>query len=103
MGLGSAGLLLSVDCSAPAWLTFYVSSAARLLDANRPMEQDPDPGSGVVADLLFTAGLTHLLMPPGTSWASQEAPPLALLPAVLRSSYGTPQTVILGLECLVLG
>ena len=103
LGLGSAGVVLRVDCSAPGWLSFYVSDAARLLDAGRPVTTDPLPHAGVVADLVFTAGTTRLLLPPGTSWASQDDPPLPLLRGVFRTSFGVAQQVDLELEALVLG
>ena len=101
-GLGSAGLLLEVACSVPGWLSFYVSDAARLLDAGRPMEQDPQPSSGVVADLLFTAGLTQLLLPPGISWASAELVPSPLLLALLRTTLAVPIEASLSVDALVL-
>jgi hypothetical protein len=102
MGLGSAGVLLRVDCSIPGWLSFYVSAAARLLDAGRPVTTDPLPHAGVVADLVFTAGTTRLLLPPGTSWASQDEPPLPLLRGVLRTSLAEEEQVELALEGLLL-
>jgi hypothetical protein len=103
VGFGGAGVLLRVDCDAPAWISFYLSDAARLLDAGRPLTTDPLPHAGVVCDLVFTPELTTLLMPPGASWASQDDPPLGLLRGVLRSSYGEARTVQLELEALALG
>lgn len=103
LGLGAAGVLLRVNCSAPGWLSFYVSDAARLLDAGRPVDTDPPPHAGVVADLLFSAEVSSLLPPPGTSWASQDDPPVSLLRGVLRTSLAELQTVDLEVEALVLG
>mgnify|MGYP001827910576 CR=1 FL=1 len=103
LGLGSAGVLLRVDCSAPAWISFYLSDAARSADASRPVSSDPAPHAGVVCDLVFTAEINTLLLPPGTSWASQDDPPLPLLRGVLRSSYAEIRLVDLELEALVLG
>jgi len=102
LGLGSAGLLLRVECNVPGWLSFYVSGAARLLDADRPVSTDPLPHAGVVADLVFAGEVVELLLPPGTSWASQDEPPLPLLRAALRTDLPEPTSLQLAVEALVL-
>ncbi len=100
--LGSAGLLLKVRCDHPAWLSFYVSEAALVADGGRPQGQDPAPSSGVVCDLLFTAGMLELLLPPGVSWANQDSPLAPVLHGVLRTELEAPATVSLAVDALAL-
>jgi hypothetical protein len=47
--------LYKIEVSEPAWVTLYVSSAARAADASRPITLDPTPGSGVIAEAITQA------------------------------------------------
>lgn len=47
-------VLYKIQTSAPAWIRLYASTAARTADVNRSQDQDPLPGSGVIAEAIIT-------------------------------------------------
>lgn len=74
-GLGRLGHFLAVATDAPAWLSFYSSAAAREADGNRPITQDPAPGSGVLLDLATTAAALSVTAPPGGTYFCSDSSP----------------------------
>ena len=94
-GLGRLGHFLAISTDAPAWVSFYSSTAAREADGSRPMARDPTPGSGVLLDLATTAPALTVSAPPGGTYFSMESgtttqPPLR---ALVRNT-GTAQAAI---------
>ena len=64
-GFKSYGLL-KVAIDHPAWVTLYVDGASRTSDNGRSYLTDPDPGSGVIAEVRSTtSGSSTFLMSPG--------------------------------------
>ena len=64
-GFKSYGLL-KVAINHPAWITLYVDGASRTSDNGRSYLTDPDPGSGVIAEVRSTtSGSSTFLMSPG--------------------------------------
>lgn len=55
--------LLSITSNSPAWVVLYADTASRTADANRSRNTSPAPGSGVLAEVIFTASGTQLLTP----------------------------------------
>ena len=55
--------LISVTSNSPAWVVLYADTASRTADANRSRNASPAPGSGVIAEVIFTAAGTQLLTP----------------------------------------
>ena len=55
--------LLSIQSNSPAWVVLYADSASRTADASRNRNTSPAPGSGVLAEVIFTAAGTQLLTP----------------------------------------
>ncbi|MCX5969617.1 MAG: hypothetical protein NTV57_18690 [Cyanobacteria bacterium] len=93
-GLGRLGHFLAVSTDAPSWLSFYSSAAAREADGSRPINRDPEPGSGVLLDLATTAAALTITAPPGgTYFSSEPAAATPLLRAVVRNT-GTAQAAI---------
>ena len=45
-------VLLGVETSHPSWTTFYTSVASRTADSARSMTSDPNPNSGVIAEII---------------------------------------------------
>ncbi len=84
-GLGRLGHFLAISTDAPAWVSFYSTTAAREADGSRPMVRDPASGSGVLLDLATTATALTVDAPPGGTYFSSEAttatpqPPLRAL------------------------
>ena len=101
-GLGVDGLFLAVSCSAAAWVSFYDSSAARVADAARPIEEDPPLSAGVLLDLRFSSATPLLKLAPGSSYSNGENPLQQRLWARLRTEVSGAHTATLGVLALVL-
>lgn len=70
-GTGKTGQLLSIETSHAAWVTVYVSQATRTADSGRAETTDPDPGSGVLAEVI-TAGAETVLITPCVNHFNNE-------------------------------
>ena len=91
-GLGRLGHFLAVSTDAPGWVSFYSSAAAREADGSRPITQDPEPGSGVLLDLVTTTASLTVTAPPGGTYFSTDGT-TPLLRALVRNT-GTAQAAI---------
>jgi hypothetical protein len=60
----------TIQSDKQAWLTVYISEAARTADASRIITTDPATGSGVLADVIFTGASTISLTPTVNYWAT---------------------------------
>lgn len=60
--------LLKIQTSHAAWVTLYVSDAARDADATRTENTDPLPGSGVIAEVITTGAQTQIITPGTIGW-----------------------------------
>jgi hypothetical protein len=100
--LGVDGLFLEVSCSAPAWVSFYDSAAARTADGARPIEEDPPLSAGVLLDLRFSAETPTLKLAPGSSYSNGEIPLQQRLWARVRTEVTGAHTASLGVLALVL-
>jgi len=74
-GLGRLGHFIAISTDAPAWLSFYSSTAAREADGSRPINRDPSPGSGVLLDLVTTSSGESIAAPPGGTYFCSDCPP----------------------------
>ncbi|MCT4365689.1 hypothetical protein FB106_11481 [Synechococcus sp. Ace-Pa] len=102
-GLGSDALIRRVNVNLASWITLYNSEAAFQADLLRPLNQDPEPGSGVVADLRFPSlGGGALLLAPGTSYSNAEQPLQRRLLARLRIEESGSLNPLLSIEAVVL-
>ena len=55
-------VLLGVETSQPSWTTFYTSVASRTADTARSMTSDPNPNSGVIAEIIHqSSGASGLI------------------------------------------
>jgi hypothetical protein len=64
--VGSKSYILSkVVTSVPAWVRLYTDSTARSADLDRNIDNDPIPGSGIIAEVLTTTGSLAQLITPG--------------------------------------
>ena len=55
--------LLKVETDRAAWVTIYSSSSTRSSDSSRTIDTDPDPGSGVIAEVVTSAATTQIITP----------------------------------------
>ena len=55
--------LLRVELSHACWLTLYTDTVSRTADATRLETTDPNPGSGVLSEVITTSAATQLITP----------------------------------------
>jgi hypothetical protein len=66
--------LLSVQTSSAAWVTIYSSVSAQAADASRTKITDPVPGSGVIAEVITTSGVTQYFSPAVVGYSGESTP-----------------------------
>jgi hypothetical protein len=90
--------LLSIQTSAAAWVTVYSSAAARTADATRTITTDPQPGTGVVAEVITTGAQTQKFAPATIGYSDEATPDNNIqLKVVNRSGSASAITVTLKL------
>ena len=92
---GYAGYILyKIQTSHAAWVRVYTDNTSRLNDTERSPEQDPLPGSGVIAEVI-TTGAETVLITPGTIGFNDESPVTTNIPiAVTNLSGGTEDVTV---------
>ncbi len=103
--LGRLGHFLAVSTDAPAWVSFYSSSAARQADGSRPLNRDPTPGSGVLLDLVTTTTGETIAAPPGGTYFTSEvssASPQPPLRALVRNTGQSQAAIAVTVTAVVL-
>ena len=66
--------LLKIQTSHAAWVTVYTSQAARVNDQNRLEVTDPQPGSGVIAEVITSDGALVPITPGTIGWNNDSTP-----------------------------
>ena len=88
--------LQKIQTSAAAWVTLYVSDAARTADASRNETTDPLPGAGVIAEVITSDGAIQNITPGTIGWNDETTPTTnAYLKVVNKSGSVQPITVTL--------
>lgn len=85
--------LYKIEVSEPAWVTLYVSSAARTADANRQITLDPTPGSGVIAEAITQASSETVLFTPAVIGFNDDATPSTNVYLKVVNRSGTTQSI----------
>jgi hypothetical protein len=84
--------LLAIETDRAAWIRVYTHASARSADASRTQATDPDPGSGVIAEVITTgAGIVQIS--PGTIGYSFEGTPGTTIPCRVTNLSGSTATV----------
>lgn len=88
--------LLSIETSHAAWITVYTDNNAYLADVSRSEFTDPNPGSGVIAEVI-TGGAETQIITPGTIGWNNDSPPadIAYLRVVNKHGATANMTVTL--------
>ena len=89
--------LLKIQTSHAAWVTLYTSSAARTADASRLEVTDPQPGSGVIAEVITTDGATQTITPGTIGWNDDGTPSTTAYVKVVNKS-GSSQNLTVTLH-----
>ena len=89
---GKAGQFIKVTTDRAAWVTLYNTTAARTADSARAETTDPDPGSGVVLEVI-TTGADTVQVTPTSGYYNDETTPLSELYAKIVNKSGVTSTV----------
>lgn len=92
-------MLYKVQTSAAAWVRLYVSAAARTADAGRTQEQDPLPGSGVIAEVI-TTGAETVIIAPGVIGFNNELPVTNVIPMAVTNLSGSIADIVITLTAV---
>jgi len=99
-GFKSYGLL-KVAIDHPAWITLYVDGASRTSDNGRSYLTDPDPGSGVIAEVRSTtSGSSTFLMSPGVIGWNNDSTPSEKIYARVTNNDNTTRDITVDLTVI---
>lgn len=77
--------LLAMTVEIPAWVRLYTTAAARTADASRLETQDPQPGSGVIAEVITTSNNQTVLFTPATLGFNGDVPAATTIYASVKN------------------
>ena len=88
--------LHKIQVDKAAWVVLYTDGSARTADAGRNITTDPNPGSGVIAEVITTGAQTQSITPGTIGWNNDGTPSTnAYLKVVNKSgSTGTVQVTL---------
>jgi len=93
--------LQKIQTSAAAWVTLYVSDAARTADASRNETTDPLPGSGVIAEVITSDGAIQNITPGTLGWNDESTPTTDAYLKIVNKS-GSTQAITVTLHFVAL-
>ena len=99
---GRSYMLHKVGVSTAAWVRIYTDATNRTADASRLEITDPDPGSGVIAEVVTTGISTTALMTPGVVGFNNDTPASTNVYLAVTNKGATTQTIDVTLHYLTL-
>ena len=93
--------LQKIQTSAAAWVTLYISDAARTADASRNETTDPLPGAGVIAEVITSDGAIQNITPGTLGWNDESTPTTNAYLKVVNKS-GSTQAITVTLHFVAL-
>ena len=93
--------LQKIQTDAAAWVTLYVSDAARTADASRNETTDPLPGAGVIAEVITSDGAIQNITPGTLGWNDDGTPSTNAYLKVVNKS-GTTRAITVTLHFVAL-
>ena len=93
--------LQKIQVDAAAWVTLYVSAAARTADASRNETTDPLPGAGVIAEVITSDGAIQNITPGTLGWNDETTPTSEAYLKVVNKS-GTTRAITVTLHFVAL-
>jgi hypothetical protein len=93
--------LQKIQTDAAAWVTLYVSAAARTADASRNETTDPLPGAGVIAEVITSDGAIQNITPGTLGWNDEGTPTADAYLKVVNKS-GTTRAITVTLHFVAL-
>ena len=95
-------VLQKVQTNASAWVVIYSDETSRNIDLTRPIGLDPVPGSGVIAEVITTAGNLTQLITPGVIGFNNDNPVTTSTYLKVTNNSGVSQTITVILTLLQL-
>ena len=86
--------LLKIQTSHAAWVTVYTSATARSNDVNRSEVTDPQPGSGVIAEVITSDGAIQPITPGTIGWNDDGTPSTDVYVKVVNKSGSTQNITV---------
>jgi hypothetical protein len=102
LDFGYTFVVLRVVTDFAAWVRIYNSAAAQSADSARPITTDPEPGSGVIAEIITATGLLDIMLSPQPIGSSQEATPTIAIPITITNKSGASHAIELTVTSLEL-
>ena len=78
--------LLSIQTSSAAWVTIYSDSVSQSADSSRPINVDPAPGNGVIAEAITTGAAKVIFTPYVGGWNNNTTINTAIQIKVVNTS-----------------
>jgi hypothetical protein len=94
--------LMKVGLSTAGWLRLYTDSTSRSNDVSRSVGEDPQPGSGVIAEVITTGISTTQIITPFVIGGNLDNPVDTTIYAAITNLSGTTQTITANLTILQL-
>lgn len=94
--------LLKVGLSTAGWFRLYTDSASRTADVGRSVGIDPNPGSGVIAEVVTTGISTTQLVSPFVPGGNMDEPATTTMYASVKNLSGVTQSISVNLTLLQL-
>lgn len=94
--------LLGMFVEIPAWVRLYSSAAARTADASRLENQDPQPGSGIIAEVITTTTDQTVLFTPATIGFNSETPVSTTIYASVKNKGTGAATIQIAISVIQL-
>ena len=86
--------LLKIQTSHAAWVTLYTSLTAQQNDSGRLETADPQPGSGVIAEVITSDGATQPITPGTIGWNDETTPSANVYAKVVNKSGSTQNITV---------
>ena len=93
--------LYKVTTSAASWVRLYTSNTARTNDSTRTIDVDPQPGAGVIAEII-SSGANVVTVSPGAVGFNDDTPVSNNVPITITNISGSPATITVTLTMLPL-
>jgi hypothetical protein len=93
--------LLKIQTDRAAWVTVYTSVSARNNDNLRTINTDPEPGSGVITEVVTTGAMTQIITPAAVGYNESTSDSGTIYMKVVNKS-GSTSTVQVTLTVLKL-
>jgi len=93
--------VLEIQTDEAAWVRLYTDAASRTGDASRDISTDPQPGDGVIAEVV-TAGAETVVISPGAIGFNNEATPTTTIPCRVTNKSGSSAAIQVTLKILQL-